>query len=77
MAEMRFEEAFRRLEDIVKELERGDIPLDDALALYQEGQKYAALCRTKLDVAEQKIKKLVAKDEGFELEDFEESVGSK
>jgi exodeoxyribonuclease VII small subunit len=77
MEEMRFEEAFKRLEDIVKELEKGDIALDDALALYEEGQKYASLCRTKLDTAEQKIEKLVKRDEGFELEEFEESGGSK
>lgn len=72
MEEMRFEEAFRRLEEIVRELEKSDVALDDALKLYEEGKKYAELCRGKLEKAQEKIKKLVKREEEFELEDFSE-----
>lgn len=77
MDDIKFEEAFRKLEEIVRELEKSDLSLDDALRLYEEGQRYAKLCRDKLGKAEEKIKKLVKKEEGFGLEDFEESGGIK
>ncbi len=77
MKETKFEDAFGKLEEIVRELEKSDIALDDALRLYEEGKKYAKLCRGKLERAEERIKKLVKKEEGFELNDFEESGGNR
>jgi exodeoxyribonuclease VII small subunit len=76
MGEMRFEEAFKKLEEIVRELEKSDIALDDALKMYEEGKRHAEVCRRKLEKAEEKIKKLVKKDDQYELEDFEESGGT-
>ena len=49
MGEMRFEEAFKKLEEIVRELEKSDIALDDALKMYEEGKRHAEVCRRKLE----------------------------
>ena len=51
-----FEEAMRRLEQVVKDLESGDKTLDEALALYEEGKKLSALCDRYLQQAELKLK---------------------
>lgn len=53
-----FEEAQRELEQIVERLEHGEAPLDEALALWERGEKLYALCRTKLDSAQGKIEEL-------------------
>ena len=58
--ELPFEAAFAKLEEIVGKLEAGDLPLDDALALFEQGQKLAAYCGAKLDEAELKVQKLGA-----------------
>ena len=58
--EQSFEAAFAQLEEIVGKLEAGDLPLDEALALFEQGQKLAAYCGTKLDEAELKVQKLSA-----------------
>jgi len=51
-----FEQAYRELEQIVEQLERGDLPLEQSLALHARGQQLAALCAAQLDQAELKIK---------------------
>ena len=56
--QMQFEEALSRLEEIVRHLERGDLPLNDSLALYEEGTGLITLCSKTLDEAEQKVVKL-------------------
>jgi exodeoxyribonuclease VII small subunit len=50
-----FEQAFAELEESVRTLERGDLPLEEALALYERGQELAAYCAKLLDEAELKI----------------------
>lgn len=50
-----FEEALRRLEEIVKELEGGNTPLDKSLDIFEEGIKLVKLCTSRLDEAEKKI----------------------
>ncbi len=69
--ELAFEAAFAQLEEIVGKLEEGDLPLDDALALFEQGQKLAAFCGTKLDEAELVVRKLAASGavEPFDLEE--------
>jgi len=56
--EMTFERAVARLEEIVKLLEKGDAPLDESLALFEEGAKLIHACSKKLDDAEQKVVRL-------------------
>ena len=51
-----FEEAMRQLEQVVKDLESGDKTLDEALALYEQGQELSALCDRYLQQAELKLK---------------------
>ena len=65
-----FEAAFAQLEEIVGKLEVGDLPLDDALALFEQGQKLAAYCGAQLDKAELKVQKLSAGTvEPFDLDE--------
>ncbi len=53
-----FEESLSRLEEIVRHLEKGDLPLNDSLTLYEEGTGLIAACSKMLDEAEQKVVKL-------------------
>lgn len=66
-----FEDAIVRLEEIVKQLEQGDAPLDSSLALFEEGTKLVRKCAATLDHAEQKLKLLVKTPEGPEQTLFE------
>lgn len=54
-----FEEALARLEEIAQRLESGDLPLEEAIALAEEGCKLAQLCEQQLTAAEGKIQQLV------------------
>ena len=56
-----FEQALKRLEEIVEQLEQGDVPLDDAVKMYEEGIELSKACVEKLTQAELRLKKL-AKD---------------
>jgi exodeoxyribonuclease VII small subunit len=64
MAEIKFEEALKRLEKIVEELENGDLSLDEALKKYQEGIELSRVCSSKLDSAKKKIDVLVKNKKG-------------
>lgn len=57
--ELNFEEAMARLEQIVRALEGGNVPLDESLTLYEEGVKLVKLCSSRLENAEKRIKILV------------------
>jgi exodeoxyribonuclease VII small subunit len=66
--EQAFEESLRRLETIVQQLEQGDVPLDDALNMYEEGIALSKACTEKLTQAELRIKTLSkAMDGAFHL----------
>ncbi len=60
----RFEDALTRLEEIVARLEKGELPLEESLALYEEGIKLSRLCHAKLEEAEAKIELLVKDAKG-------------
>ena len=67
-----FEDSLNRLEKIVESLEQGQVPLDDALKLYEEGIQLSKACAEKLKAAELRIKKLAKNADGqFELQDLE------
>ena len=53
-----FESALKRLEDIVSELEAGDIPLEESIKVFEEGNKLVTFCLSKLEAAEKQIMKL-------------------
>lgn len=52
---MTYEKAVKRLEEIVQSLEKNETPLDESIALYEEGTKLAVFCSDKLKNAKQKI----------------------
>lgn len=54
-----FEEKLVRLEQIVRELEKGEVPLENSLKLFQEGTQLAAECGKILDDAELQVKKII------------------
>ena len=58
-----------RLEEIVKLLEQGEAPLEDALSLFEEGTKLMKKCSAQLDRAEQKVTKLLAGPDGAPVEE--------
>lgn len=59
-----FEEALRALEEVVRRLESGDVPLDDSIALYEKGEKLRAACQARLDAAQARIERIVAGADG-------------
>ena len=59
-----FESALKSLEDIVVQLEGGDLTLDRALELFEEGVKISRFCHTKLEEAERKVETLVKTADG-------------
>lgn len=66
--EQTFEESLESLEKIVKDLENGDVSLDDAINKFNEAMKLAKFCDEKLKVAEENINKVLTKE--GKLEDF-------
>ena len=71
--EISFEEALIKLEEVVSQLERGDVlTLDESLQAFEEGIRLTRLCREKLDAAELRVQQLVEVDEDeFEVVPFE------
>ncbi len=74
MAEIKFEEALKKLEKIVEDLENGDLSLDEALKKYQEGIELSRACSQRLDNAKKKIDVLMKNKKGeFELRPLDET----
>jgi exodeoxyribonuclease VII small subunit len=59
-----FEESLKRLEKIVEQMERGDLPLEDSLKLFEEGIRLSAECKEHLDQAEGKVQILLKQRDG-------------
>ncbi len=64
MEDISFEEAFRRLEEIVDRLEMGELSLEDSLKLYEEGIKYSRICLKILNDAEKRIEVVNISEDG-------------
>ena len=64
MAVEKFETSLKRLEEIVRSLESGNLSLDDSIKAFEEGVKHAAFCGKKLDDAERRVEKLVRQRDG-------------
>ena len=64
VAEMSFEEAMSALEAVVGQLERGDVPLEQSITLYERGAELKAHCETKLKEAEEKVAKITLNEAG-------------
>ena len=76
--EMPFEQALKKLEQIVENLEGGDLGLEDALKQYEEGVRMADFCSKRLTEAEKRVEVLMKTDSGkFKTVPFEEKSETK
>jgi len=71
MAEKKFEKAMERLEEIVRSLEQGDLPLEESLRVFEEGMKLVTFCSGKLEEAEKKVSLLVRESGKYKEIPFE------
>ena len=62
MKELTYEQAYKRLEDIVEKLKNGSVPLEESMKLFEEGTKLANFCNSKLNAAEQKFTQLITEN---------------
>ncbi|MCD7874540.1 MAG: exodeoxyribonuclease VII small subunit [Acidaminococcaceae bacterium] len=71
---IKFEDALAELEQQVQLLESGELPLEEALAAFQQGVALSKVCMTKLNTVQQEVEKIVVADNGsdneYELETF-------
>jgi len=66
-----FDQAIQELEDIVRQLEQGDVPLEDAISLYKKGMELSSVCHDKLQNAEKQLISIM--DENGEKTPFNQS----
>ncbi len=71
MKNLTFETALEKLETIIKELENGETPLEDAIKKYTEAMNLVKLCEEKLDKATKQVNKIVNEDGS--VKDFKET----
>ena len=64
IADMSFEEALRALEGVVRQLESGEVPLDESIDLYERGEALRQACQARLDAAQARIEKIVQGADG-------------
>lgn len=71
MAVEKFETSLKKLEEVVRKLEGGELPLEESLKAFEEGVKHAAFCAMKLNEAEKKVELLIKQKNGsFQKEEF-------
>lgn len=73
--ELSFEEAMEKLEAIVQQLESGDVPLEKAIELFQQGMEMAQTCSGKLEQIERKIEMLIDENGTFVRKPFSPAEG--
>ncbi len=59
-----FEEAMKRLEEIARALDTGDLPLEDSIKMFEEGMQLIEFCQARLEEAEKKVQKLSRTSDG-------------
>jgi exodeoxyribonuclease VII small subunit len=64
IAALSFEEALKALDEIVRKLESGEVPLDATMDLYERGNKLRLHCQSRLDAAQMRIEKIVGGADG-------------
>ena len=64
IATLSFEQALQALEAIVRQLESGEVPLDESITLYERGEELRRHCQARLDAAQARIEKIVAGPDG-------------
>jgi len=68
--DLSFENKMKRLEEIVSQIEKSDVELEDSIKLFEEGVDLSKDCQSLLDTAEQKVKALVYSGGDIEVKDF-------
>jgi len=77
-----FEDALKRLEEIVQRMESGDLTLEDSLGLFEEGVRLTRVCSQRLDEAEKKIELLTKDEQGrvktkaMDPDDFQQKISN-
>jgi exodeoxyribonuclease VII small subunit len=75
MAKEKFEDALEKLEDIVRKMEAGDIPLDEALKSFEEGVKLIRFCSARLEETERRVEILLGKEASLKVKNFQGEDG--
>ncbi|HNZ10726.1 MAG: Exodeoxyribonuclease 7 small subunit [Deltaproteobacteria bacterium ADurb.Bin151] len=72
MAKEKFEDALEKLENIVRDMERGDMPLDSALKSFEEGIRLIRFCSAKLDETQRRVEQLLEKENSLQKKNFQD-----
>ncbi|RXI99592.1 exodeoxyribonuclease VII small subunit [Anaerobacillus alkaliphilus] len=70
--ELSFEDAMEKLEEVVAKLEQGDVPLEEAISMFQEGMTLSKLCHDKLKSVEDSMDRILHQDGKVEHTTFQE-----
>jgi exodeoxyribonuclease VII small subunit len=72
MAKEKFEDALEKLENIVREMEAGEMPLDSALKSFEEGIRLIRFCSAKLDETGRRVEQLLEKENSLQTKTFQD-----
>jgi len=72
MAKEKFEDALKKLEDIARKMEAGDIPLDEALKSFEEGIRLIRFCSARLEETERRVEMLLGKEDSLKVKNFQD-----
>ena len=71
MAKEKFEDALEKLETIVREMEKGEMPLDSALKSFEEGIRLIRFCSAKLEDTQRRVEQLLEKENSLQVNNFQ------
>ena len=72
MAKEKFEDALEKLENIVREMEAGEMPLDSALKSFEEGIRLIRFCSAKLEDTQRRVEQLLEKENSLHIKNFQD-----
>jgi len=72
MAKEKFEDALEKLENIVREMEKGEMPLDSALKSFEEGIRLIRFCSAKLEDTQRRVDELLEKENSPQTKNFQD-----
>ncbi len=72
MAKEKFEDALEKLENIVREMEAGEMPLDSALKSFEEGIWLIRFCSAKLEDTQRRVEQLLEKENSLQIKNFQD-----